>query len=360
MAKRITAKKERESGLELLRLVCMLFILFHHFILNGLGSASYGKLATVEGITLNSFVCVAVNCFVLISGYFGIKAGWKGFFRLYIMCSFYFFTFGLLDMYFNGLSIQIFLYGTFMPFICPYGLWFVKCYFLLYLLSPILNYLLAFVNKRQFILLLILGGIFEFFFGYLWKGSIGYDVGHLIFLYFIGRFVYLYIIDNKHILLSRRGYFGLYILCSLAIAGMGILILKLSNVYTMISLCYPYNSPLIVISAIAFFLLFRSFRFRNKAVNWLAASAFAVYLIHENLFMRVFYVDYVNELAQTLDNGFLLAACLAMLAFVILIACILIDKFRMFITNPIERLFNKIDWDGYTNRLVDKIAEKIE
>jgi len=43
------------------------------------------------------------------------------------------------------------------------------------------------------------------------------------------------------------------------------------------------------------------------------------------------------------------------LALIIMVACILIDKLRMFITNPIERLILKINWDGYTNKLVTKI-----
>ena len=46
---------------------------------------------------------------------------------------------------------------------------------------------------------------------------------------------------------------------------------------------------------------------------------------------------------------------LLFLVLIIMVACILIDKLRMFITNPIERLILKINWDGYTNKLVTKI-----
>ena len=50
---------------------------------------------------------------------------------------------------------------------------------------------------------------------------------------------------------------------------------------------------------------------------------------------------------------------LLFLALIIMVACILIDKLRMIVTNPIERLILKINWDGYTNKLVKKLLNLI-
>ena len=55
------------------------------------------------------------------------------------------------------------------------------------------------------------------------------------------------------------------------------------------------------------------------------------------------------------DSNYILFINLLFLALIIMVACILRDKLRMFITNPIERLILKINWDGYTNKLVTKI-----
>ena len=55
------------------------------------------------------------------------------------------------------------------------------------------------------------------------------------------------------------------------------------------------------------------------------------------------------------DSNYILFINLLFLALIIMVACILIDKLRMFITNPIDRLILKINWDGYTNKLVTKI-----
>lgn len=67
----------RQSNLELLRIVSMLFIIMLH-----IGAASIGLPAPLQTTTsrdiwvliVESFSIIGVNCFALISGYFGIKA----------------------------------------------------------------------------------------------------------------------------------------------------------------------------------------------------------------------------------------------------------------------------------------------
>ena len=41
-----------------------------------------------------------------------------------------------------------------------------------------------------------------------------------------------------------------------------------------------YNNPVIVLESIAFFVIFARFSFKNRFVNWVASTSFAVYLIH--------------------------------------------------------------------------------
>ncbi len=59
------------------------------------------------------------------------------------------------------------------------------------------------------------------------------------------------------------------------------------------------------------------------------------------------------------DSNYILFINLLFLALIIMVACILIDKLRMIVTNPIERLILKINWDGYTNKLVKKLLNLI-
>jgi peptidoglycan/LPS O-acetylase OafA/YrhL len=56
----------RKSNFELLRIICMLFIVLHHFIVHGLESAGYftNTVTSMYGVFFNSLFVVAVNCFI--------------------------------------------------------------------------------------------------------------------------------------------------------------------------------------------------------------------------------------------------------------------------------------------------------
>lgn len=63
-------KTTRSSNFELLRIICMLFIVLGHLIMahNDVGVGEY-----MVSHIIRPFSVVAVNIFVMISGYFGIK-----------------------------------------------------------------------------------------------------------------------------------------------------------------------------------------------------------------------------------------------------------------------------------------------
>jgi surface polysaccharide O-acyltransferase-like enzyme len=355
-------KQARDSNLELLRLVCMLFIIILHFITKALNITGHRLildgtgLPNTTGIISCSFIIIAVNCFVLISGYYGIKAKWKRLFLLYIMCVFYFLIFGLFDIYINNVSIKDFIFNTFFPFSHSYDLWFIPCYVLLYLLAPLLNKAVASINKREFVVLLILCSILTFYLlGYIWnKNTLASNLMLFVFLYLIGKFISIHVTVKRA---DSGKYLFAYVLCSLIIAGIGLLVFNLPiNNKWIYLLCFPYMSPLVVFSAIAFFLWFRCFHFQSKIINWAASSALAIYLIHENGFSKKIYMRYIYELGERIDNGFLLALGIVFIAFGLVIACILVDKIRMLITDPIAQLFDRMDIDRHIGKLVDKIT----
>jgi peptidoglycan/LPS O-acetylase OafA/YrhL len=362
------SRKERNSNLELLRLVCMLYIVLHHFVAYGLKIAGYrhGDIidnATPAGLICNGFFVIGVNCFVLISGYFKIKASWKGFFHLFIVCVFYLLAFFLIfSIETNCFSPKSFAY-SFLPFSHARGLWFIEVYVSLYLLSPMLNKAIDNLNRKAYIVMLLLWCILTFYFGYLWKGAInasGYNIIHFMLLYFIGNFIAKYI-SNVQTLKRKAAYLGIYLSLSGIIACGSLYILNSGVDKKWIdSLCFPYNSPLVVSSSIAFFLFFNSLNIQHKIINRMASSALAIYLIHENIFCKELFQQYVERLGQTTSNDALLAAELFLLAVGIMIGCILIDKVRMLFTNPVERLFNRFDWDGYASRLVNKIDKVVK
>ena len=71
-----TTLNVRQSNYECLRLVCMLMVMICH----ANGHVQQGDIMGIEGfckIAVNQFCFVCVNVFIMISGWFGIKASWK-------------------------------------------------------------------------------------------------------------------------------------------------------------------------------------------------------------------------------------------------------------------------------------------
>jgi hypothetical protein len=111
------------------------------------------------------------------------------------------------------------------------------------------------------------------------------------------------------------------------------------------SFVYPYNSPLVIISAVALFLFFRSIQIKSRIINWFASSVFAVYLIHENQFINKYLYQTIYDIGKSISNNYFLFCFLCFLALGIMLVCILIDKIRLIITRPIEGIFDRMNWD---------------
>ena len=346
--------KIRESNFELLRLVCMFYILLHHFIVHGLKVAGYcGEEINIYGVICNSFLVIAVNCFILISGYFGIKLSWKSFTNLCITCIFYILTLTIVGFIYNDFfSLKELLY-SFMPFSYSHY-WFITSYFYLFLLSPLINKAIDNFTKKEFICSLIILALITFYFGFFRRGNInsnGYNLMNFIFLYFIARFISIH---SKNILSKayRKIYLSSYIINSLIVATVVMLIYYSPvNNFGIIKWGYAYNNPFVIVSSISFFLLFGTFNFRNNFVNQLAKSSLAIYLIHENTNVRGILYKYVHEIGENV-SGWLLFIILPIFALIIMIICIGIDKFRSYIiTNAIEKRISNINWKNILKRL---------
>ena len=83
-----SVKNERESNFELLRLVLMRLVLLIHYTPVRIADMTGGIYLTDNiwqdfvNLELKSLSIVCVNCFVLISGYFGIKLKLRSFLSL--------------------------------------------------------------------------------------------------------------------------------------------------------------------------------------------------------------------------------------------------------------------------------------
>ena len=71
---------KRQSNFELLRIVAMFMIIALHYLVKGNVAAPWSESRTLVNYTawlVEAFCIVAVNCYVLLSGYFLVESEWK-------------------------------------------------------------------------------------------------------------------------------------------------------------------------------------------------------------------------------------------------------------------------------------------
>lgn len=222
----------RNSNIETLRIISMAMILMLHFVGATFGLPTHAQLLDGDPVAIakalvEAAAIVGVNCFVLISGYYGIRATWRGAFGYLFMCEF-----AALSVYVarcidrGGLADG--LCQTLMV-LSDTNLWFVPAYFVLYLLSPILNGGFAALHGRRLHLMLGVLAFINIYLGWYHGGRInqaGYSIMHLIFIYFIGYYISRNASVAKH--LPPTAYLLVY---GIAVCA------------TALSLNYAYNNP---------------------------------------------------------------------------------------------------------------------
>lgn len=316
-------KAIRNSNIELLRILCMLMVVVLHFNNNGAntGIVNMPELLTTRltwGFLVESFCIVAVNCFVLVSGYFGIKLKWRSVMKFYLQC----FLIGLVSYLAyiglnGGFSWQV-LAERFLAF-THNGWWFVVSYLGLMLLSPLLNKAVETMTKQQLFHSILFFTIVMLYLGWYHKveaTNYGNSLISFLWLYLIGRYI------GKHISLHairnyRWCWLGGYVVACLALFGM--IMLRYHCTWEM---HYPldYNNPFVVVAAIMLLLFFLSWSFQSKAINWLASSVFAAYLLQESSYWgHQWLYPQMRELFVAVPDGWRVLALLGVsMAFLLL------------------------------------------
>lgn len=216
----------------------------------------------------------AVNVFLLISGYFGIRWKLKSFYNLVYQLFFYGFgvylaacAVGVVDF-----SVKGFLSNA----TCTYTHWsFIKHYILLYFFSPVLN---AFVNRgsnRQLLIFIIVLVFCENFI------SRDNRFTNYCVMYLTGR--WMNVTDAvRNWKINPKLY---YWIVTIAITILVYLFFSYTPIntakrMTKFVLGYDYAAPLIIFQAVCLFLIFARMQFKSKFVNWCANSCLAIFLIH--------------------------------------------------------------------------------
>lgn len=328
----------RQSNIELLRIVSMMMVVAVHIDGASLGLPSLGgDLSALDQrsawqLTVESLTIIGVNCFTLISGYFGIRLRWRSAAAFLFECMFYAFGIYLMLCILHRQSFTAAGAAESLMVLTHTDLWYVPAYFLLMLLAPLINAGFESLPPRRAALLTGAIVLFNVWAGWLWEGNFnptGYTISQLIMIYCIGRLIALYrsrLIDTlRH---PAALYAAIYLLGSLATALMACYVPTKA---------FAYNQPAVIIASAALFLCFASMNFRSRAINLIARSAFAVYLIHKappvwGGLMRPMVRHLWADLSLT---EFTLAALLMICAFFLL--AMILDPVRRYVSRLLFR-----------------------
>lgn len=304
--------KQRQTNIELLRIILTIGVIILHYCNSGLG----GGIAYAKGINLyilyfisSMFVC-AVDLFVLITGYFMCKTN-----KILILKPIELIVQVIVfqeAVYFlsviagkKDLTLRHFI-GRMVP-----ANYFVILYVALYFISPFLNLLIEKVMEMQiagkfvWILLLVFAAyptivdVFQEIIGEEYAGlstigaygsQWGYTIVNFVLLYILGACIRM----RENIGNEKKRY----IICKILVSAILLVLWAVINDKTGYGTersAWEYCNPLVIFMAVESFILFEKINIGvNKIINELAKGSFTVYLLHINFLKYINIKQYVT------------------------------------------------------------------
>lgn len=296
--------KKRMANMELLRILAMMMVVMLHFLSKGELLPEWTGTMNMAGYTawlLEAFSIVAVNVYMLISGYFLVEAEFKCRRLLQIVLQTVFYTILIpVCMVAAGMlqpsDITIYkLLQYFLPVQMGHH-WFISAYVLMYLFTPFLNVAVKHMKKSQLqitlvFLLLLLSCSKSLVPARLEMDQRGNDGVWFLCVYLIAAYIRLYGIP-----FFKNGTRSLlvYLTSTGAIFcwafGFHLFYRKTGILEDFIHVSYDYNHLLCLLASVALFYAFWFVRIKDGIIaKWICKIApytLGVYLLHEQIEVR--------------------------------------------------------------------------
>lgn len=363
------SEKGRMANLELLRCVAMMMVVVLHYLGKGglLGDLTDGSLGNVNVAAwlLEAFCIVAVNVYMLISGYFLSVAPFKlsRLLCLLIQVWLYSVAFGVLGAATGIMEETVVDTHYFLALLFPISMghyWFLTAYVFLYLFLPFVGIAVKRMTKRQMqlgigLLLFsacVLKSILPF---RLDMVGTGYDWRWYLCVFLAAAYIRKFGVP----FLEKKGralclYVSGCLLIFTATMALRFIFLRTGRLGLMTGMCMEYNHILPFLAAVGLFGFFTGIEIKGKiacVINRIAPYTLGVYLLHENLGLRFtwqkwFGADRVSNVGELLLFTLLAAAG-------VFCCGILVDALRAWLTRGIHRLLCGLE--GYR-----KLMRKVE
>ena len=354
-------KIQRNSALELLRILAMLFIMATHFSVHGIYHVlTPDAMPAAVADNMSSWQMHITNImawwgdfgnsiFIAISGYFMVDRQVKP--RKIVL---------LASNTFLYAWVILALVKAFAPELCPEGAiawnlvpmwvgenWFVSCYILFFCFVPFYNKFLMGLRQREYLRFVLL-----FFMAYTALPAMGYQnfmagAKLLLFgmMYAIGGYLRRFC-QERLVPACHRGYartaWGLLCLTVLLAA-----LTECNDIYfhvdDMMKKMVGYVFALQVVLVAMLLMAFGSMKpFYSRGINSLAGATLGVYLIHDNAFMRTIIWDRILPNAEYFTSDYYVLFVAAKIAGVFLV-CSGIELIRQRYVEPWqERLIDRV------------------
>ncbi len=354
----MVAEHKRMANYELLRIVAMIMVVILHFLsrsdnlinldlpLNGV---------RILGTLLETFCLVAVNTYVLLSGYLGIRSSFKVSRAVGLLCQIWFYTFFIFficsAMGITTAASTRGIYGL-TEYLFPIETehyWFATSYFMLYLLTPVLGLAVKNMTKKQ--MQITLGGLLILFsviksispvaFAF---DRYGYDLPWFICVYltaaYLGRFGFP--------LMEKRGwlfYAGSCLGGFIINLSMWFLSQKWDSFRYYFTVPFHYNFILCLSGAVGLLYGFSQIRIKEgtlaEIIRRLGSLSFGVYLFHEHIDLRYLWYDSIKAVINPQGKGGILYFLRELIFCVLLLftAGIVIDWIRSRIFALVGKIF---------------------
>ena len=296
--------KQRNSAIELLRIITMLCVIILHYNNKSMGGAFY----YVENGSTNQHIlfiteCVsisAVNLFILISGYFLYQSDSRKLSKIIEL----FFQESVIKLFLYFFSIlsggNVFSLRELIESAIPNN-YFVVLYATLFIISPYLNSLIKGLNycnfKKLIITMLLVFSVWTIIIdigGNLIGMDIrglstvgvdgsqkGYTIVNFTLMYILGAFIYRH--NNEKERLKKREntisiivcFIGVFVLYSWALFENA---LKLQDITA-----WNYNNPIVVLIPMFVLKSFLNLKLQSRLINELSKACFTCFLLHSAL-----------------------------------------------------------------------------
>ena len=352
----------RNSNLELLRILAMLAIIAHHYVVG----SDVQDLA-LEAFNANSMLTLifggggktAINCFVLITGYFMCKSNItaKKFVKLAAEIMFYEIV---IYVIFVATGYEAFSFSGLLNAIIPVSTEkvasnFKTCFLYFYLLIPFLSKLINALNEKEHLILIC---ILLFVFTVLPSVGIEVSSNYVIWfsvLFIIASFARL----HPKAIFENTKFWAMATVVSLLLSWASVAVilycstnLGITNVYYFVA---DSNKILAVVTSVSVFMFFKNVKIPNsKFINTVAASTFGVLLIHANSdTMKAFlWGDFLKNTEFFGTQWQWPHMILSVLC--VFVVCTAIDFVRIkLLEKPFLRLYDKAE-----NKIRNKIKQK--